>query len=126
MRPEKIEVGACDTDPNETCVPNSAVHSRNSQNLQPISGAPLHLIGSPNVKVENRRTHTNVTVADAPWGWGNLDRTFLHKPLYQKSSAAGRYADELRQRFASAAWEEQARLDRHKTAYLREKLGGEQ
>jgi hypothetical protein len=104
---------------------NGYLDSRNGSNIQSITGAPLHLVGSPKVKVDNFGTHTNVTVADTPWGWGNLDRTFLHKPLHQKSTAAGRYADELRQRFANAAWDEQTRLDRHKGAYLQEKLGGE-
>lgn len=87
---------------------------------QSLDGAPIHLIGSPKVSVTNRRTDTLVSVANAPWGWGELDRCFLHLPLKTRSVGAERYALQLRQHIAAAAWKEHERRERLKEAKRRE------
>ena len=89
---------------------------------QPIQGAPIHLIGSPRVVVTNRGTSTLVTLTERPWGWPDASREFLHAPLHSKSAKAERYAAELRQRIAEAAWKEHARRERQKDLKLQEAI----
>lgn len=91
--------------------------SKNTAEKQGISGAPLHLIGSPTVAVTHHCGSTFVTVENPLWGWGNLDREFLHP----KSRAADKYAAELRERIAAAAWKEHGRIERLKEARRRER-----
>lgn len=104
---------------------------------QAIKGAPLYLLVRrctcsakpserekcrclPAVALVNRGSSTLVRVSNAPWGWGVLDRVYLHKPLHPKSLAAERYGGEIRQRLADAAWTEYARREDQKDLRLRE------
>jgi hypothetical protein len=96
-------------------------HAEKRSEKQSITGAPIHLIGTPKVVVQNRGTDTLVTVTDAPWGWGDLDRCFLHQPLKTKSISAERYALQLQQRIATAAWAEHGRRERLKEARRQER-----
>jgi hypothetical protein len=94
----------------------------NGPKTQPIKGAPTHLIGGPKVVVANKGHSTTVGFTDTPWGWGNLERVFLHKPLHPRSIGAEKYAAELRQRIADAAWIEHARRERQKDLKLSEAI----
>jgi len=102
-----------------------AEHLPNAENgakKQPIHGAPTHLLGNPKVVVTNRGTSTLVSLTERPWGWPDASREFLHAPLHSKSAKAERYAAELRQRIAEAAWKEHARRERQKDLKLQEAI----
>lgn len=120
MVSQKSEAGA-EAGPDVLCDEHPATTETPSKK-QPIKGAPTHLIGSPAVIVTNRKTETLVCVSSPPWGWGKLDRIFLHPPLHARSKGVERYALELRQRFADAAWKEHARREHLKDLKLREAI----
>lgn len=116
-------LGAAGAETNQLAADASAYTAKPSEK-QSIADAPIHLIGSPKVVVTNRGTDTLVSVAGAPWGWGDLDRVWFHKPLKRHSVGAERYALQLRQRIAAAAWKEHDRRERIKEAKRREREAG--
>jgi hypothetical protein len=137
MKHEKIEAGACDTGPNENCVPTSAVYSKNPPEKQPRNGpAPLHLLVDhrrcrctrtagnvcgcvPAVVRFERNGSTFIGVKNPPYGFGGSRlREFIGKGTKGRDA----YQAELWAALRALAWKENHRIEMHRAVAMRERI----
>jgi hypothetical protein len=112
MRPETSEASA-KAGPGVLLGGEPGSYSRNGENhqpaqaiLEPVGGA---LIGCPVVVIDRKESSATVWIANAPWGWGSREVTFLNAG---RGGAAERYAGKLLKLLEAAASREAMRRER--------------
>jgi hypothetical protein len=100
---------------------DGSAHSKNCSEKQDSNGAPLWLVGSPQVIIEQRDGRVFVRVLNPLWGSGNLDREYLTRTGKPGPKALA-YAEELRQRHAAAAWAAHKRREVAADARMAERI----